>query len=396
MTTRIISVAGESPHTVANGYILRVHKFLINAARRADTEVHCIAPVTAADIDAALTWAVSENIRFHGVMLEREMQCDKSLRAIFRKESSLLLSSLATPQSIIVIHGLMLIIECADLELTECSVADMIDEVGPLMIRNIKKHLAHGRLIEFLRAVKYLWIYYSKTIHLVGRRYRHITVVSHDDAQRLRKLLPSKSITVIPNGVDLPVHFSRNPSFEKPVVLFHGVYGYEPNEEAALFLIEKVAPLLGKKWPHCKVVIVGRNPTRRMLDAACFASNVEIVGEVDNMSDHLLAASVGAYPIFTRTGLQNKILEAWSHGLPVVTTPGVMSVFDAFSCDAGHCARTALSENEFAAQIGALLSDPESCSLLSTRSFEFVKKHFDWQGVVERFLQLGTDNASIG
>jgi glycosyltransferase involved in cell wall biosynthesis len=290
----------------------------------------------------------------------------------------------------------MTITDCADLELNECSVADMIDETGPHMIRNITKHLSHCRLIEFFRAAKYLWIYYSKTLQLVGRRYRHITVVSHDDAQRLRKLLPSKSTTVIPNGVDLPAHFSRNPSFDNPVVLFHGVYGYEPNEEAALFLIKKVAPLLVMKWPHCRILIVGRNPTSRMLEAASFATNVEIVGEVDNISDYLLAASVGVYPIFTRTGLQNKILEAWAHGLPVVTTPGIMSVFDAFSRDARHCARTALSEHEFAAQIGALLGEPDTCSQLSTRSFEFVKKHFDWQGVVERFLQLGIDNGSIG
>ena len=396
VAAHIISIAFESPHNVTNGYNLRVHNLLINAALRSDTEVHCIAPVTAANIDAALTWAVSNNIRFHGVLLEREMQYDKSLRAIFRKEGGLLLSSIANTQSIILMHGLISIIDFADLELSERSIADMIDEVGPLMIRNIKKHLAHGRLTELLRAVKYLWIYYSKTIHLVGRRYRHITVVSHDDALRLRKLLPSKSIIVIPNGVDLPDHFSRNPSFEKPIVLFHGVYGYEPNEQAALFLIKRVAPLLGKKWPHCKVVIVGRNPTRRMLDAACSAFNVEIVGEVDNMSDHLFAASVGAYPIFTRTGLQNKILEAWSHGLPVVTTPGIMSVFSAFSCDASQCARTAVSENEFVEQICALLCDAASCSQLSTHSSEFVQKYFGWQGVVEQYLQLGTGNASIG
>lgn len=387
MPMRIISIASESPHNVTNGYNLRVNKILTNAAQRSDIEVHCIAPVTLVNMDAAYTWATSKNIRFHCVILESDMQYDKNLRAIFRKECGLILSSLVCNQSIVIMHGLIPIIDFSDLELTQHSVADMIDEGGPFMSRNIYNHLIKGRLIESLRAVKYLWKYYSNIIQLIGK-YQYISVVAHDDSQRLRKLLPLKSIIVIPNGVDIPDKLNLKSSFQNPIVIFHGVYGYSPNEEAALFLIKNVAPLLLKKCPFCKIVIAGRNPTKRMLDAACFVSNVDVIGEVNNMSEHLLSASVGAYPIFTRTGLQNKILEACSHGLPIITTPGIMSVFNAFSCDFRNCARSALSGNEFAEQIIELLGDPDSCAQLSSRSIEFVKRYFDWQSVVEQFLQL--------
>ena len=387
MAIRIISITSESPHKILNGYSLRVNKLLVNAARRNDLEVHCFAPVTRENINEAIHWADSKNIKFHGILLEREMQYDITLRAIFIKECGLLLMSHIDKDSIILMHGLVSIIDFANLECVESSIADMIDEVGPLMKRDVVKHLVNGRVKEFLRAIKSLWIYHNKTSCLLAR-YKNISVVAHDDAHRLRTLLPDKSIGIIPNGVDLPDRTCRRTSSEKPMVLFHGVYGYEPNEEAALFLIQSVAPLLENRLPQCRIVIAGRNPTESMLEAGSSCPNVEIVGEIDDMSNYLLTASVGAYPIFTRTGLQNKILEAWSHCLPIVTTPEILSVFDAFSHDVLYCARTALTANDFVEQIGDLLGDEDSCLQLSSRAFEFVKRNFEWPSVVDKFLQL--------
>lgn len=389
MVLRILSIAGESPHKITNGYCLRINKLLTTAARLPATEVHCFAPVTKSNLADASNWAISENIHFHGVQLEGEMQYDPDLRAIFKKECSVRVEKMLEGDSLVVLHGLVPIVDFADRDFATSAIADMIDEIEPLIKKDIKNHFIKRRLKEALRAVRNLWLYRRETMHLLSR-FEHILLVAHDDAERLRKALRQKSICVIPNGVDFPENSSRNSSNKPPVVFFHGVYGYGPNEEAALFLIGEVAPLLGEAFPACRIVLAGRNPTRRMVQAGKMHANVHIAGEVDDMSEYLLSAAVGAYPIFTRAGLQNKILEAWSHGLPIVTTPGIIAMFEAFSTDVGKCARTASSAEEFAERIGELLEDAEACEQLSARSRHFVQNHFTWQGAVRQLLQLGS------
>lgn len=384
---RIISISDESPHEVSNGYNLRVNKLLVNAARRGDVDVHCIAPITHNITEKVKTWANSQNLTIHGVVLHKEMLWDKKLRTVFRKECAEILSNYVTENSLVMIHGVNSIIDFADLNVCGHLVADLIDETSPHMMRNMTSKLVRGQLVEFLRTIKYLVLYHSKMKQLADR-YKKIIVVAHDDALRLKKIIPGKEISILPNGVEIPSRLKSSHAEKCPNVLFHGVYGYYPNEEAALFLIRKVAPELKKECPHLKVIIVGRNPTKRMLEAGHLQSNVNVCGEVNELSDYLLNASVGAYPIFTRTGIQNKILEAWAHGLPVVTTPGMLSVFEKFSEDARYCALSATTNKDFALKCALLHKNCDVGERLSAKASEFIASHFDWQKTVEQLIQL--------
>ena len=127
---------------------------------------------------------------------------------------------------------------------------------------------------------------------------------------------------VVPNGVY--VHAFRNPERRstRPEVVFSGVFSYAPNEEGALWLIDRVWPLVRRRQPDAHLTLVGMGPSRRLLSRAA-AAGVEITGAVPDVRPYLWRSRVAVAPLHTARGVQNKVLEAAAAGLPVVVTPAV-------------------------------------------------------------------------
>ena len=141
------------------------------------------------------------------------------------------------------------------------------------------------------------------------------TVVSQKDKDYLKH----PTIAVSPNGVrssPLPTQ-----PREEATLLFHGNMSYYPNVEAATFLVKQVMPIVWKTLPQCKVQLVGATPAKEILELT--SENVQVTGFVEDVQPFLASATLGVYPILRATGIQNKILEAMMHGLPVITTSTV-------------------------------------------------------------------------
>ena len=71
----------------------------------------------------------------------------------------------------------------------------------------------------------------------------------------------SGRFSVLPNGIDLEYW---KPSGERPGsnrLVFTGVMSYPPNEDAALYLIQRILPRLRGHVPALEIFIVGREPT---------------------------------------------------------------------------------------------------------------------------------------
>jgi len=108
---------------------------------------------------------------------------------------------------------------------------------------------------------------------------------------------------------------------------------YGPNEDAAIHLVETIMPIVRRSRPAARLLIVGRDPRRRLIAAVRGQPNVELTGYVDDMRAQLERASVVVAALRYATGIQNKILEAMAMAVPVVTTPvaeaGLLSSGDA-------------------------------------------------------------------
>lgn len=127
------------------------------------------------------------------------------------------------------------------------------------------------------------------------------------------------TMVVVPNGVD--TSYWRRTSTARPgdTVVFTGKMSYEPNEDAALRLIEDVWPRVTSERPGARLLIVGTSPRQRLIEAGA-RPGVDVTGRVDDMRTYLEVATVFAAPIRFGAGIQNKVLEAMAMELPVVAS----------------------------------------------------------------------------
>ncbi len=128
------------------------------------------------------------------------------------------------------------------------------------------------------------------------------------------------------------------------------------NMEAARRLCEDVLPLVRKSVPEVRVRIVGASPAPSVLRLARLPG-VEVTGSVADLSVEYSRAVALVAPLTYCTGVQTKILEAASMGLPVVTTS---KPAEGLGDSLGTQLWVAETDASLAAAAVSILRDPES------------------------------------
>jgi glycosyltransferase involved in cell wall biosynthesis len=126
-------------------------------------------------------------------------------------------------------------------------------------------------------------------------------------------------VDVVPNGYpDVAEPLGRRSVGTPPTVLFLGTLRYPPNADASRFLVDNVVPILERLVPGVQVRLVGRAaPALSNLDRP---PGVSLVGPVDDVSGELARADLVVVPLRFASGTRLKILEAFAHRIPVVST----------------------------------------------------------------------------
>jgi sugar transferase (PEP-CTERM/EpsH1 system associated) len=231
------------------------------------------------------------------------------------------------------------------------------------------------------------WIYRreARTLRAFERaaadRAAATTVVS-DRERSLAERVLGRPVTTIPNGVD--VDFWARPAGQdiRPEVVFCGVFNYEPNERAAVWLASEVWPQVKQAVPGARLKLVGMSPSPRVRLLAA-AGSIEVTGAVPDVRPHVWQASAAVAPLWLARGTQNKVLEALAAGLPCVVTPAVMEGLPAAArgacaarSDAAGFTEALVSLLRKPAQIAERAAICESVKLLS------------WESQLAPFLEL--------
>lgn len=154
---------------------------------------------------------------------------------------------------------------------------------------------------------------------------RGISVVSDAEANIYRSFRETPLIRAIPNGVDLeyfkPPLLNKDGRFlETNGCVFVGVLDYRPNVDGICWFAKEVWPHVVAQRPDQKLRIVGREPAAAVRELAAMPG-VEVVGTVPDVRPYLERASVAIVPLQIARGVQNKVLEAFAMGKPVVASP---------------------------------------------------------------------------
>jgi sugar transferase (PEP-CTERM/EpsH1 system associated) len=146
--------------------------------------------------------------------------------------------------------------------------------------------------------------------------FKHHAIITEQD-RNLLAIPSNQKITIVPNGVDTS-HFKNSNQNKKYDLVFAGNMNYPPNIAAAIFLVEEILPKLLSQFPNVTLLIAGANPSSDVQNLA--SENVTVSGWMNDIREAYCESRVFVAPMFIGAGMQNKILEAMSSELPVITT----------------------------------------------------------------------------
>lgn len=153
-----------------------------------------------------------------------------------------------------------------------------------------------------------------------------VLTASKADAQRLAELHPGVCFEEVPNGyVDVPpsdAEARRPRSAAAPVrLLFVANLGYFPNVDAAEQLACKILPALHGRGVEARLDIVGGGAPEELYAAlARGGGHVTLHGAVERVAPWYRAADIAVVPLRAGGGTRIKILEAFAHGVPAVSS----------------------------------------------------------------------------
>lgn len=208
------------------------------------------------------------------------------------------------------------------------------------------------------------------------RAVPHIIMISAVDAAFFQSLCPGKAVHVITNGIDVDFFQPDSVDHQQPVLMFSGNMDYAPNEEATIFFIQKIFPRVLEAIPDAMFAVVGRNPTKRLLELASRHRQIQVTGFVEDIRTWFQKAMIYVSPLRTGAGLKNKILEAWAMGKATVATP--LSV-DGIEAIHGQNIILAEQPEEFVTAIIKLYQNSAYRKQLARTARQDVISKYNWQ-----------------
>jgi glycosyltransferase involved in cell wall biosynthesis len=214
-------------------------------------------------------------------------------------------------------------------------------------------------------------------------RFDAVVVVSDAEREAVMRLDPAATVTVVENGVDTR-RLRPLPRPPRQSVLFVGNLDYAPNEAAARWICEEIAPALRRLTPAAEVRVVGPGGSGRLRRFAARAG-VEMAGPAADVVPHYKWSSVCVAPLRAGGGTRLKVLEAMALGRPVVSTP-----LGAAGLELEPERNVLLAEDAegLARQVARALADRELWQRLSAEARARVESRYDWDSLGDRLRRL--------
>jgi glycosyltransferase involved in cell wall biosynthesis len=214
-----------------------------------------------------------------------------------------------------------------------------------------------------------------------------VFICSETDRAKFWRKYSCRKLEVLPNLVHIPARRAKESGRTPFSFLFVGAFHYYPNQDAVLYFCREVLPELRRRANRdFRVRIVGVGAPRSLRKQLVGIEEIDFVGAVLDVTPYYEAADVVIVPIRAGGGTRIKILEAFAHRCPVVSTAlGAEGI----AAEPGRHLLEALTAEEFVCHCVTLMNDFTLREKLAEEAFRLVKT--DYSGdVMTRVLCRGS------
>ncbi|MDF0643636.1 MAG: glycosyltransferase [Nitrospira sp.] len=263
------------------------------------------------------------------------------------------------------------------------AIVDLTDSITLMGARVLR---SERRLSKKLSA----WVHLVRARQLersVGKVFDLVVMNSAVDEGVIKQLSASSNTLTVTNGVDMDYFSPGQSQAEADKLVFTGVMGYPPNQDAARYFSEEIFPLIRVKRPNAQFWIVGNGPSEDVRNLAN-RPGIHVTGEVADVRPFVRSSAVVVCPLRLGTGVKNKILIAMAMEKATVATP--LSIEGLDLVDNREVA-LASDAQAFAHKVVHLLENPVEAQRLGANGLARVRERHSWAAMA-RSLETAIDS----
>jgi glycosyltransferase involved in cell wall biosynthesis len=207
-----------------------------------------------------------------------------------------------------------------------------------------------------------------------------ISLISPVDRDYLAGIgAPDGAFEIFTNGVNLTNLPFLGPGQSKNII-FIGNMRTIPNLDACRFMATEVLPLI-RKHTDVRFKIIGEAPSAAFDEFQRYEA-VTMVGRVDSISKAADGAFASVCPMRFGAGVQNKVLEYMSLGIPCVTTSVGL---EGIGATPSKEVVVADKPEDMANAVLQILKDPIFAKNLSLAARNFVERQHTWPPIQKAY-----------
>ena len=216
--------------------------------------------------------------------------------------------------------------------------------------------------------------------------FDQVVWVTDEDRQALSpdKRSLSAGLT-IPICVDTEVKTLLDRSSAVKRVTFMGGMHWPPNAEGVLWFAREVWPQIVAEVPDAILTIIGKEPPGAFFAVEPPIPNLQVTGYVDDVKEYLAETAVFIVPLHAGGGMRVKIIDAWSWGLPIVST--TIGAEGAHYVD-GENLLIGDTADDFAAAVSRLLGDPDLAASVACAGRQTAETAYEWRKVYQAWDEV--------
>lgn len=206
--------------------------------------------------------------------------------------------------------------------------------------------------------------------------------VSDRDRDKLVEMSGRDNVEILENGVDV-AHYSCNKTSASRELIFVGSMDWQPNDDGIRFFISTIFPLILQRDKNVRLLVVGRKPSKALLEAVQKIPNVVVTGAVEDVRPYIEHAAVSVVPLRVGGGTRLKVLEAFSMGKAVVSTS---LGSEGIQYTHGEDVLIADDPQGFADAVMRLLDDRQLSDRIGAKARALVEAKYSWTTIGDKIV----------